>query len=628
MEKFTKLGLGKELTDVLKRSGFKDPTEIQEKAIPLALAGKDIIGGSATGSGKTLAFAAPIIENLKPSMNVQAIILTPTRELAEQVATSIRDFGKNKKLNVLAVYGGVKIDSQIRKLGTTDILVGTPGRILDHLDRRTLRLDNIKFLVLDEVDRMFDMGFSKDVEKIIKECPKERQTMMFSATVSQDIDYLAKKYTKDPVEIAVESHVDPTKLKQVYYDVPDNKKFSLVVHLLKQEESNFVLVFCSTRRNVDFVTDNLIRAGIKAKAIHGGLDQKKRLKVLTEFKKKGTGILVCTDVAARGLDIEGVSHVYNYDVPADAKDYIHRIGRTARAGKEGKAITILSSRDYEKFGTLTHSKELKIAPEKLPQVEMVRIRITQGGGSRSRGPSRGGFSRGGSRGPPRRDSRPRSSGGYNRSGSSSYSRDSKPRSSSSYSRDKPRSSGGYNRSGSSSYSRDKPRSSGGYNRSGPRKDSRPRSSSYSRDKPRSNYSRDKPRSSGGYNRDKPRSSYSRDGPKKYSNDRPRSSSYSRDSKPRTSSYNRSGSSSYSRDKPRSSGGYNRSGPRRDSRPRSSSYSRDKPRSSGGYNRDSKPRSSSRDRPRSKYSRDSPRNTSRSGPRRDNRDKSSSRSPKR
>lgn len=377
MEKFTKLGLSEGLTDVLKESGFTEPTEIQEKTIPLLLKGKDIIGGSATGSGKTLAFASPIIENLKPNGEIQALVLTPTRELAEQVATSIRKFGKNKRLNVLAIYGGVKIEPQIRKISTTDVLVGTPGRILDHLNRRTLRLDYIKFLVLDEVDRMFDMGFSRDVEKIIKECSEDRQTMMFSATISRDIDYLAKKYTQNPIEIAVKSYVDPSKLKQSYYDVPDNKKFSLLVTLLKRENSNLVMVFCGTRRNVDFIAENLRENGIPAKAIHGKIEQKKRIRVLEEFHKRG-GVLVCTDVAARGLDIKGVSHVYNYDVPNDSKDYIHRIGRTARAGKEGKAITILASRDYEKFGGLMQSKEILITLEKLPQLEIVRIKMNAG----------------------------------------------------------------------------------------------------------------------------------------------------------------------------------------------------------------------------------------------------------
>jgi len=379
MEKFTKLGLSKELTDVLKKAGFKDPTEIQEQAIPPAIAGKDIIGGSETGSGKTLAFASAIIENLKPNREIQAIILTPTRELAVQVANSIRDFSQNKNIHVLAVYGGVRIETQINKIPSTDILVGTPGRIIDHLNRRTLRLNKVKFLVLDEVDRMFDMGFSKDVEKIINECPKERQTMMFSATISQDLDYFAKKYTKNPVKISLKPYVDPSNLKQVYYDVPDHKKFSLLVSLLKKENADLVMVFCNTRRNVDFIADNLIRIGINAKAIHGGLEQKKRIRVLEEFHKKGLGVLVCTDVAARGLDIKGVTHIYNYDVPIEPKDYIHRIGRTARAGKQGKAITILASRNYENFGNLTQSKEIKITSERMPQLEIVRIKIDSQG---------------------------------------------------------------------------------------------------------------------------------------------------------------------------------------------------------------------------------------------------------
>ena len=398
MESFTKLGLGVGLTDVLKRAGFTEPSEIQEKAIPPALAGKDIVGRSATGSGKTLAFASPIIERLISNKGIQALVLTPTRELAEQVADSIKNFGANRKLNVLAVYGGVKIDSQIKRIFTTDVLVGTPGRILDHLKRRTLRLDKVKFLVLDEVDRMFDMGFSKDVERIISECPKERQTMMFSATISQDIDYLVKKHTIKPIEISVKSHVDPLKLKQFYYDVQDNKKFPLLVSLLKKENADLVMVFCNTRRSADAISDNLILNGINAKAIHGGIEQKKRIRVLEEFHKKGLGVLVCTDVAARGLDIKGVSHVYNYEVPLESNDYVHRIGRTARAGKEGKAIIILASKDYENFGKLTQNREINIIPLKLPQIELVKMNFASRnrnnkfrGNSRSRDSSRNNF---------------------------------------------------------------------------------------------------------------------------------------------------------------------------------------------------------------------------------------------
>ena len=402
MKKFEELGLTKDIIEVLEKKGFTEPSEIQTKAIPVALEGKDILGGSSTGSGKTLAFGAPIIEKLQPNGKVQAIILTPTRELAEQVAGSIKEFSGKKKLNVIAVYGGVSIETQIRKIPKADIIVGTPGRILDHLSRGTLYLGEIKFLVLDEVDRMFDMGFYKDVEKILRTCPDDRQTMMFSATISSDIDHLAKKYTKNPVEIAVKSYVDPSKLTQVYYDTPNPIKFSLLVHLLKKEKSDLIMVFCSTRRNVDFVTDNLKRNGISALAIHGGLAQNKRSRVIEEFNGKGADVIICTDVAARGLDINGVSHIYNYDLPSKADDYIHRIGRTARAGKEGKAITILSSRDYENFRTITMNDALTIVQKDLPKVDRVDIRVDTGRRDDRGGNSRFGNSRSGGR----------SSGGY------------------------------------------------------------------------------------------------------------------------------------------------------------------------------------------------------------------------
>ncbi|PJC45399.1 hypothetical protein CO037_01780 [Candidatus Pacearchaeota archaeon CG_4_9_14_0_2_um_filter_30_8] len=252
--------------------------------------------------------------------------------------------------------------------------------------------------------------------------------MMFSATISSDIDYLAKKYTRKAVEVAVESFVDPTKLTQFYYDVPDHQKFSLMVALLKQENADLVMVFCNTRRNVDFVAGNLILNGIHAKAIHGGIEQKKRIKVLEEFHQKGLGVLVCTDVAARGLDIKGVSHVYNYDVPAEAKDYIHRIGRTARAGKDGKAITVLASRDYENFSNLINRNEVKIEKKELPELSYVKMNVNSGkkrfnrersdmGGGRGRGSSRGrDSSRGSSRG---RDSSRGSSRGRDSSRGSS-----------------------------------------------------------------------------------------------------------------------------------------------------------------------------------------------------------------
>jgi len=257
MKTFKELGLSNDLLEIIEQEGFSEPSEIQEQAIPLALAKQDIIGGSSTGSGKTLAFASAIVQNIKPNKNVQALVLTPTRELADQVASAIKKFSNNKRLRTYAIYGGVDINAQIRNIPQADIIVGTPGRILDHMKRRTLDLGNIKILVLDEVDRMLDMGFLKDVDRIITQCPKERQTMLFSATISSDLDYLAKQYTRNPKEISVKSYVDSSKLKQVYYDVQPYEKFSLLVHLLEKEKSDLVMIFCSTRRNVDFLVQIL-----------------------------------------------------------------------------------------------------------------------------------------------------------------------------------------------------------------------------------------------------------------------------------------------------------------------------------------------------------------------------------
>lgn len=397
MEKFAKLGLSKELLKAIEEARFKEPSEIQEKAIPLALAGKDIIGGSATGSGKTLAFGASIIQGVEKGKGVQALILTPTRELAEQVAGSLDKFSAFKDLCIAAVYGGVGFEPQVERMRYSEIVVGTPGRILDHLGKRTLMLNKVRFLVLDEADRMLDMGFIDDVKDIIESCPEKRQTMMFSATIGPDIARLAGKYLKNPVEVAVESYVDPSLLTQVYYDVDQNSKFSLLVHLLKNEKGGLVMVFCNTRHNTDFITRNLQRYGIDSMAIHGGLSQNKRTNVLERFNSSKVYVLVCTDVAARGLDIKGVSHVYNYDSPKTSEEYIHRIGRTARAGKEGKAITIIGQRDYENFRQVIRNPDITIEKEETPEIEEIGVdfrgRDDRGSG---RGYGRGGgYSRGG-----------------------------------------------------------------------------------------------------------------------------------------------------------------------------------------------------------------------------------------
>jgi ATP-dependent RNA helicase DeaD len=371
MEKFKQLGLSEGILSAIRELGFSQPSEIQIKTIPLVLSGKDVIGSSATGSGKTLAFGAGIIEKIKKGHGIQALVMVPTRELAEQVSHTLRIFSRHFGLNVKGIYGGVAMDPQIRDLRYANIVVGTPGRILDHLRRRTLNLDRIKFLVLDEADRMLDMGFIKDIESIIKICPKERQTLLFSATISQEIDHIAKRHMKSPVEIAVENQVDPSLLYQTYYDVSTETKFSLLVHLLKFEKKGIVMVFCNTRRNVDRLTKGLNQQKIHALAIHGGLSQSRRSNTLQAFHKRETLILVCTDVAARGLDIKDVSHVYNFDIPSTSTDYIHRIGRTARAGKNGIAVSFVCPGDHGEFRQISRDGEVEIERLNVPKLESV-----------------------------------------------------------------------------------------------------------------------------------------------------------------------------------------------------------------------------------------------------------------
>lgn len=407
MEKFKKLKLSESLFKAIEDSGFKEPTEIQEKAIPPILEGKDVLGSAMTGSGKTLAFGAGIIDKIKKGAGVQALVLTPTRELAEQVSKSLKKFSKHAHLNVIEIYGGVGFQPQVRNIESAEVVVGTPGRILDHLKQRSLNLSKISILVLDEADRMLDMGFIDDVARIIEHCPDKRQTLLFSATISRDIERIAKHYMKAPVYVAAEAYVDPSKLDQVYYDVQQNKKFSLLVHLLKAEKSGLVMLFCNTRKNADFLALNLARYDIDAVAIHGGLTQNKRSFVMESFHAGKAKILVCTDVAARGLDIKNVSHVYNYDVPNNSADYIHRIGRTARAGKEGKAITLVSQRDYENFNRVLEDNSLEIKSQPIPEIDYLNIRFDdkrdnrggRGFSSRGyRGGGRGNYSRsGGSR---------------------------------------------------------------------------------------------------------------------------------------------------------------------------------------------------------------------------------------
>ena len=421
--KFEELGLNKNILQVISKMGYTEPTQIQEKSIPAILQGKDVIGESATGSGKTFAFAVGILERVKPKHGVQALVLTPTRELAEQVREAVSLF--NRELKVISVYGGVSMGDQIYNLKTAEVVVATPGRLLDHLNRQTMNLNKINILVLDEVDRMFDMGFIDDINEIIRLCPRERQTLFFSATISGKIKSLTARYMKQPLVVSAESDVDPSKLKQVYYDVPRNVKIGLLCHLLSSENSGLVMVFCNSRRTADFVETNLNANGIKATAIHGGFSQNKRTKTMEMFHGAKFDVLVCTDVAARGLHIENVSHIYNYEIPNDARDYKHRIGRTARAGKDGKVINFLCDYDYQNFSKVQSDyRQFKIERVEAPQIPNIKIVKAESGrndfnrnGPRGRfGGNRSGGSRGGSRFGGNRSSSGSRFGG-NRSGS-------------------------------------------------------------------------------------------------------------------------------------------------------------------------------------------------------------------
>lgn len=370
---FEQLGLNPLLLKAVKGMGFEKPTEIQEKCIPEIKLGKDIVGQSSTGSGKTAAFGLPILERIQPGKGLQALVLTPTRELCVQVTDALNEFGRHMNIRATSVYGGVGIEPQIKAIRTAEIVVGTPGRILDHLERRTIAFGGTRFLVLDEADKMFEMGFVEAVEQIISHVPKERQTLLFSATFSSTIHDLVRKHLRSPVTIKGEIHVDKSLLKQVYYDIKPYDKFSLLVHLLQKKTSGLALIFCATRREVDTLTRNLKMNGVNAMAIHGGLTQNRRLYALNALKKGHISALVATDVAARGLDIRDVSHVYNYDVPKSSEEYVHRIGRTARAGMGGDAVTLLTERDYENFNSVLRDRSLDIRKAEAPQFEKLRF---------------------------------------------------------------------------------------------------------------------------------------------------------------------------------------------------------------------------------------------------------------
>jgi len=373
---FEDLKINKELVQGLSEMGLKEPTDIQEKTIPLIKRGKDVIGISKTGSGKTAAFGVPILEKIQPGQGIQFLVIAPVRELAVQISKELKKFGKYIKFSVATVYGGVAINPQIEAIDRADIVVGTPGRLLDHLENHKLDLSKIKCVVLDEADKMVEMGFIEDIRRILGKTPNNRQVLLFGATISHEIEDLKQQYMHNPETVQTESHVEEEYLKQYYYDVKQYEKFSLLVHLLKKEQKDLVIIFCSARSTVEMVTRNLRDNGIKVDMIHGKLSQNRRLKTIENFHKGKPNILVASAVAARGLDIKDVSHIFNYDLSQDAQEYVHRVGRTARAGKTGKAITLLSERDHDVFREILSRYPVNV--KELPLEDFERLRFNAG----------------------------------------------------------------------------------------------------------------------------------------------------------------------------------------------------------------------------------------------------------
>lgn len=348
MVKFTELNISETTLKSVRRMGFEEATPIQEGTIRLGMEGKDIIGQAQTGTGKTTAFGIPLIEKIDTrDGNVQGLVIAPTRELAIQVSEELYNLGKDKNVRILSVFGGQEIGRQIRALkNRPQIIVGTPGRLIDHINRRTLKLDNVNTLVLDEADEMLNMGFIEDIQSIMSNVPETRQTLLFSATMPDPIRRIAEKFMKTPEIVKIKSkEMTVENIEQFYVKSVEREKFDILSRLLNVQQPELAIVFGRTKRRVDELAKALNLRGYLAEGIHGDLSQAKRMSVLKQFKANKIDILVATDVAARGLDISGVSHVYNFDIPQDPESYVHRIGRTGRAGKKGVAVTFVTPRE-------------------------------------------------------------------------------------------------------------------------------------------------------------------------------------------------------------------------------------------------------------------------------------------
>ncbi|HEX2093642.1 MAG TPA: DEAD/DEAH box helicase [Longimicrobiaceae bacterium] len=342
--RFEELGLAPELVRAVTELGYEEPTPIQRLAIPVALEGKDVLGKAQTGTGKTAAFMLPTLHRLQGKEGLKALVLCPTRELAIQVYENAREYARGSELFVGVLYGGTSVERDIRGLRAGyEVLVATPGRLIDHLERRNVDLSGVEVLVLDEADRMLDMGFRPQISEILRHLPKQRQTLFFSATMPNEVKSLAYDSLRDPVTVeAAPQKTTADGVEQFVYPVQESKKTELLLKLLQREGMDSVLVFTRTKFGADRVAGQLQRAGIKVEVMHGDRNMKDRVRALDAFRDGEVQVLVATDVAQRGLDVEGISHVINYDAPQDPDGYVHRVGRTARAGAKGEAITFMS----------------------------------------------------------------------------------------------------------------------------------------------------------------------------------------------------------------------------------------------------------------------------------------------
>ncbi len=406
MNEFEKLKINKDILKSIEHQGFTEPTEVQKESIPGILSGHNLIVQSSTGSGKTLAFLAGVGSQIKQEKKVQVLIVTPTRELANQILDEAIKLFKHNGLYTCAVFGGTSIFKQANDLKRADVVVGTPGRLLDQMKRGNLRLENIKYLVLDEADRMCDMGFYNDITKIFNQTPKEKQILLFSATITRDVSKIEKEYIKNAKKIVIDSYVDPSNLLQEYYVVKQHNKISLLVNLLSNHLDKKSIVFSNTRQEVDLIYHNLKENNIEAFRLHGGLEQNKRTNTLAEYHKHDTAVLISTDVSARGIHIDDLEYIYNFDLPRDDNQYIHRIGRTARAGKKGLAITIITSSEVNSFARILREYNFKAKLKPLPNFKLLvitkPIKGPSGNGSGNRSQNRDRRSSLGS-GSPRRD---------------------------------------------------------------------------------------------------------------------------------------------------------------------------------------------------------------------------------